>query len=118
MLNGESQLEPSENLVGKALPNLPSRDSTRGQIVPVTPHPSDVTVSDATPFRQKVRKYMSKRSGQTGQVLLRSGRWVGRFYVDVPGESKRTRRAAILGMKKEFTKPEANRKLSVRHHHR
>ncbi len=54
---------------------------------------------------------MSKRSGQTGQVFLRCGRWVGRFYVDVPGEAKRTRRAVLLGMKGELTKPEAKRKL-------
>jgi integrase len=54
---------------------------------------------------------MSKRSGQTGQVFLRCGRWVGRFYVDVPGEAKRMRRAVVLGMKTELTKPEARRKL-------
>jgi len=70
-----------------------------------------VKVVDATPFRQKGRKYMSKRSGQTGQVFLRNGRWVGRFYVDVPGESKRTRRAVVLGSKEELTRPEAKRRL-------
>ncbi len=54
---------------------------------------------------------MSKRSGQAGQVFLRCGRWVGRFYVDVPGESGRVRRAVVLGMKRELTRPEAKRKL-------
>ncbi len=54
---------------------------------------------------------MSKRSGQTGQVFLRHDRWVGRFYVDVPGESKRIRRALVLGMKNELTRPEVKRKL-------
>lgn len=54
---------------------------------------------------------MSKRSGQTGQVLLRNCRWVGRFYVDMPGNSKRKRCALVLGMKKELTLPEARRKL-------
>ncbi len=65
----------------------------------------------ATPFRQKGRKYMSKRSGQTGQVLLRNNRWVGRYYVDLPGVSKRQRRAVVLGLKRELTKPEAKLKL-------
>ena len=65
----------------------------------------------ATPFRQKGRKYMSKRSGQTGQVLLRNNRWIGRYYVDVPGEFKRKRRALVLGSKSELTKPEAKLKL-------
>ncbi|HJY84354.1 MAG TPA: hypothetical protein VKK81_25140 [Candidatus Binatia bacterium] len=54
---------------------------------------------------------MSKRSGQDGQVFLRCGRWVGRFYVDVSGQEKRIRRAVVLGMKKELTKPEAKLKL-------
>lgn len=54
---------------------------------------------------------MSKRSGQTGQVLLRNNRWVGRYYFDVPGEFKRQRRAVVLGLKRELTKPEAKLKL-------
>jgi integrase len=54
---------------------------------------------------------MSKRSGQAGQVFLRNDRWVGRFYVDVPGDSKRKRRALVLGMKQELTRPEAKRRL-------
>src|SRR5580658_7586394 len=65
----------------------------------------------AMPFRQKGRKYMSKRSGQRGQVFLRNGRWVGRFYVDVPGDFKRKRRALVLGTKHELTRSEAKRKL-------
>jgi len=68
-------------------------------------------VRAATPFRQKGRKYMSKRSGQRGQVFLRNERWVGRFYVDVPGDSKRKRRALVLGTKRELTRSEAKRKL-------
>lgn len=69
------------------------------------------SVSAATPFRQRGRKYMSKRSGQAGQVMLRHDRWIGRYYVDVPGQSNRMRRAVVLGMKRELTKPEAKRKL-------
>jgi integrase len=56
---------------------------------------------------------MSKRSGQSGQVFLRNGRWVGRFYIDVPGQTNRVRKAVVLGMKGEITKPEAKLKLKM-----
>jgi integrase len=77
----------------------------------VTPELSSVIFPAATPFRQKGRKYMSKRSGQAGQVKLRHDRWIGRYYVDVAGQSKRVRRAVVLGMKRELTKTEAKLKL-------
>ena len=54
---------------------------------------------------------MSKRSGQSGQVFLRNGRWIGRFYVDVLGQTRRVRKAVVLGMKREITKPQAKLKL-------
>jgi integrase len=44
-------------------------------------------------------------------VFLRNKRWIGRFYVDVPGDSSRKRRALVLGTKKELTRSEAKRKL-------
>lgn len=44
-------------------------------------------------------------------MFLRNNRWVGRFYVDVPGDSKRKRRALVLGTRKELTRSEAKRKL-------
>ncbi|HXA76975.1 MAG TPA: tyrosine-type recombinase/integrase [Candidatus Acidoferrales bacterium] len=56
---------------------------------------------------------MSKRAGQSGQVFLRNGRWVGRFYIDVAGQSSRVRRAIVLGMKNELTKPAARLKLKT-----
>src|ERR1700693_3460590 len=71
----------------------------------------DVILPKAKPFRQKGRKYMSKRSGQAGQVFLRNDRWIGRYYVDVPEQTNRVRKAVVLGMKKELTKPEARIKL-------
>src|ERR1700677_1081027 len=69
-----------------------------------------VTIPSAKPFRQG-RKFMSKRSGQAGQVFLRNDRWVGRFYVDVPGQVERVRKAIVLGMRTELTKPQAKNKL-------
>lgn len=56
---------------------------------------------------------MSKRSGQEGQVFLRNGKWVGRYYVDVFGQEERTRKAVVLGSKKEFTKTAAKVKLKA-----
>ncbi len=44
-------------------------------------------------------------------MFLRNERWVGRFYVDVLGDSRRKRRALVLGMKQELTRSEAKRKL-------
>jgi integrase len=81
-------------------------------------HPSsflvpNAIISKAKPFRQKGRKLMSKRSGQSGQVFLRNDRWVGRFYVDVPGQLNRVRKAVVLGMKNEITKTQAKMKLKT-----
>jgi len=56
---------------------------------------------------------MSKRSGQSGQVFSRNDRWIGRFYVDVLGQTNRTRKAVVLGMKNELTKPQAKMKLKT-----
>ena len=83
----------------------------RGLNSPLQSTVGATNVPAATPFRQKGRKYMSKRSGQKGQVFLRNQRWVGRFYVDVPGDSRRKRRALVLGTKKELTRSEAKHKL-------
>jgi integrase len=90
---------------------LEENTKDRGSNAPLQSNDGADNVLGATPFRQKGRKYMSKRSGQTGQVFLRNDRWVGRFYVDVPEASKRKRRALVLGMKRELNRSEAKRKL-------
>jgi len=79
--------------------------------LPLSADKPDGILSQAKPFRQNGRKYMSKRSGQSGQVFLRHDRWVGRFYVDVPGQTRRVRKAVVLGLKSELTKPQARLKL-------
>src|SRR5277367_3469001 len=89
-------------------PSTPQENILSSQFPP--PLVPDVIISTAKPFRQK-GKLMSKRSGQSGQVFLRNDRWIGRFYVDLPGQTKRVRKAVVLGMKKELTKPEARSKL-------
>ena len=90
---------------------LAENTKDRGPNAPLQSNEGEDNVVAATPFRQKGRKYMSKRSGQTGQVFLRNDRWVGRFYVDVPEASQRKRRALVLGMKRELNRSEAKRKL-------
>jgi integrase len=88
-------------------------ESSTTTLEPLPESPSGDSVPTAKPFRQKGRKYMSKRSGQEGQVFLRNGRWVGRFYVDVREQTQRVRKAIVLGMKKELTKPQARLKLKT-----
>ena len=95
--------------IGPAL----SAPTSAPTLEPLSEIKSGVNVPTAKPFRQKGKKYMSKRSGQTGQVFLRNNRWVGRFYVDVPGQTNRVRKAVVLGMKNEITKPQAKLKLKT-----
>lgn len=45
---------------------------------------------------------MSKRRGQDGQVFLRHGNWIGRYYEDVFGQPNRVRRAVVLGTRKQL----------------
>jgi integrase len=61
--------------------------------------------------RRKECRTMSKRSGQSGSVRLVGSRWVGRYWRDVSGKSKREHPSVVLGEKSEMTKPEAKRKL-------
>jgi hypothetical protein len=44
-------------------------------------------------------------------VFLRNNARIGRFYVDVPAQTGRVRKAVVLELKKELTKPEARNKL-------
>lgn len=62
----------------------------------------------AVPFQQKAKRYMSKRSGQSGSVKLVGQKWYGRYWRDVPGKDKREHPLVVLGNKSEMTKPEAS----------
>jgi len=72
--------------------------------------PSDIMLR-GKPFRQKRGRNMSRRFGQAGQVFLRCGKWVGRYYEDISGQRTRKRRAVVLGLKSEIGRSEARRKL-------
>jgi hypothetical protein len=52
---------------------------------------------------------MSRRYGQSGYVVKKGNMWHGRYYVDL--EDRRKRVSVPLGPLKQFTKPEAKRKL-------
>jgi integrase len=96
-----------------AIGPAPSAPTSAPTLDPLSEIKSGVNVPTAKPFRQKGKKYMSKRSGQAGQVFSRNGRWIGRYYVDVPEQINRVRKAVVLGMKNEITKPQAKMKLKT-----
>lgn len=54
---------------------------------------------------------MSRRTGQSGNVELRHGKWRGRILIDVPGQFERVKRSVIVGSAKDMTKTEAKRRM-------
>ena len=54
---------------------------------------------------------MARRSGQSGYVTKKRGVWWGRWYADIPGLEKRTRKAIPLGPISELSKSQAKLKL-------
>lgn len=56
---------------------------------------------------------MRRRSGQNGSIYRKWKTWHVRFYIDVPGSTKRQRKSVPVGPatgKQRLTKPEAVRK--------
>ena len=56
---------------------------------------------------------MSRRRGQKGYVRVVGEKYVGRYWVDVPGSSKRVRKAVEIGNIREMTHSEAKRRLAA-----
>ena len=83
--------------------------SDEAKAAEVRPEAANGSIDRETPFRRKGGRRMSKRSGQSGSVFVRNGRYVGRYYEDT--SEGRTKRAVTLGLKSEMTKPEAKRRL-------
>jgi integrase len=72
----------------------------------------EATVSSAkTVPSLRDRRSMNRRPGQKGTVNVVGDKFVGRYWVDVPGSVRRSRKAVVLGSKSEMTKAQAERKL-------
>ncbi len=54
---------------------------------------------------------MSRRSGQSGYVVVKGSSYHGRYWADVPGEQQRIRKSLYIGPMKEMTKSDAKRQL-------
>jgi integrase len=55
---------------------------------------------------------MSRRSGQRGSVRVVGQNFVGRYWADEPGQTRRTRKAMIIGNIHKMTQSEAERWLA------
>ena len=55
---------------------------------------------------------MSRRRGQRGSVRVVGEKYIGRYWADVPGSSKRARKAVEIGSIHEMTRSEAKRWLA------
>jgi hypothetical protein len=61
---------------------------------------------------QRDRRAMSRRRGQRGSVRVVGEKYIGRYWADVPGSSKRARKAVEIGSIHEMTQSEAKRWLA------
>ena len=62
---------------------------------------------------QRDRRSMSRRRGQKGCVSTVGKKYVGRYWVDVPGSSRRVRKAVEVGSIHKMTRSEAERRLAA-----
>lgn len=69
-------------------------------------------VSEVTVPSQRDRRLMSRRRGQRGSVRVVGEKYVGRYWADVPGSTKRVRKAVEIGAIDKMTMSEAKRWLA------
>jgi hypothetical protein len=69
-------------------------------------------VSEVTVPSQRDRRLMSRRRGQRGNVRVVGEKYVGRYWADVPGSTKRVRKAVEIGAIDKMTMSEAKRWLA------
>src|ERR1700733_10692430 len=71
------------------------------------------TFLKATPEKRKRGKSMSRRSGQSGHISVKGEYYVVRFWIDVPGQEKRShasvRGCPLCGLAR-LTKPARERR--------
>jgi integrase len=100
-------VETSGNVVGKALPGLPNRDSSAGQTgtgtsVPLDYFSADATVSAAMPLPVQAGRLALRRRFQKGTLIIRGKKPTrcGIYREDVlqsDGTFKRVQRCVVLG---------------------
>jgi integrase len=61
---------------------------------------------------QRDRRTMSRRRGQRGSTRVVGEKYIGRYWADVPGSTKRVRKAVEIGSIHEMTRSEAKRWLA------
>ncbi len=61
---------------------------------------------------QRDRRAMSRRRGQRGTPNVVGEKYIGRYWADVPGSTRRVRKAVVIGSIHEMTRSEAQRWLS------
>jgi integrase len=61
---------------------------------------------------QRDRRAMSRRHGQRGSTRVVGEKYIGRYWADVPGSSKRVRKAVEIGSIHEMTRSDAQRWLA------
>ncbi len=76
------------------------------------PNAKPAKVSTVTVPTQRDRRCMSRRSGQSGSVTIVGQNYVGRYWADKPGSTKRVRKALTISSIHEMTKPQAERWLA------
>lgn len=69
-------------------------------------------VSVVTVPSQRDRRTMSRRRGQRGSTRVVGEKYVGRYWIDVPGSTKRVRKAVEIGAIEKMTMSEAKRWLT------
>jgi len=100
-------VEDSQNVVGNALPGVPSQDGSTGhasteQTVPLVASTCDATVSTATPLPVQAGRVALRRRFQKGTLIIRGKKPTrcGIYREDVlqsDGTFKRVQRCVVLG---------------------
>jgi integrase len=89
-----------------ASPPVSQSSSQAGKLLLVGKHSSLCPV--AVPSQRDGRT-MSRRRGQRGSVRVVGEKYIGRYWADVPGSTKRVKKAVEIGSIHKMTKSEAKR---------
>jgi integrase len=79
---------------------------------PLPPNAKPANVCAVNVPSQRDRRSMARRPGQRGAVYVVGEKYVGRYRVDVSGQTKRKRLTVAIGSIHEMTRPQAERWLA------